>query len=557
MACSAFYFSACQKDNFLNSSSSHKVSVSEAKAWFDNQIQTISNVGNNDSTQLLINPIPQWDESRNDANKQGQEFLISPIKSPLSSIERGGTKLLIHQKEDGSFEGFYAFFVADSLYDVRTKGLYKLENYTGSIIYIDLLGKVKEGFLYENGKIVGNSTARKTSKIRGDTNLQTRGIECYSYVVTSLVWVSIAYRGYWEQQQVTVTECHSSGGFGGFSGSIPQGGSGGNLPASLFSQTQLDILRDKYILNGLEEIWDNLRSDQELLQATNSFLDNRGWNSANKSALMNLLPSSTDAESLKQHLSLMAADTDYYNFNKDALFPLTDSEAYRTVLKNHVGKAIEQQLRQLAIDNTPLTSPGFEVFKNIILKVLKKKVPDCIPGYGTFADLTQAYTAYQIGDYKTAGINVATAIIDLVPPAKLVKLVVNAADIFLTVGKVTAPVIKLYNRLAGRFDNVFDSFFRTFDDLDMFDGIEVSTVGGSVLNISVDLKGKSTTEILNYLGGILGKVWIPNSGSNNILGLDISSDIRLVFNPLFTMNPPSPTIIVFYDSAERIKIRLK
>lgn len=119
----------------------------------------------------------------------------------------------------------------------------------------------------------------------------------------------------------------------------------------------------------------------------------------------------------------------------------------------------------------------------------------------------------------------------------------------MTVQKVAEPVIKLYNRLAGRFENVFDGFFRTFDDLDILDGITLSTQGGSILNVTVDLKGKTTDEILNYLGGIFGKTWNSTS-SSGVFNLPISNDIYLIFYPFSTYaDGNSPTIAIFYDGS--------
>lgn len=142
------------------------------------------------------------------------------------------------------------------------------------------------------------------------------------------------------------------------------------------------------------------------------------------------------------------------------------------------------------------------------------------------------------------------------PPAKLLKLAVNAADIFLTVQRVAEPIVKLYNKFTGRFDNVFKSFFSTFDDLDLLDGISVTSTPGSILNIDVDLKGKTVDVFMNYISGLLGKAWIANQNNPNILGLDISNDIRLSFYPTAT-STGGPTIAVVIDGVQAIKIRLQ
>ena len=255
-----------------------------------------------------------------------------------------------------------------------------------------------------------------------------------------------------------------------------------------------------------------------------------------------------------QHKSLLKENADYLAANQQAGFPQVNSIAYKAVVKSYVAQSIEKELKQLAINNPNLSNPGFQVFKNIIFKVLKKKVPDCIPGYGTIADLTEAYAAYQIGDYTKASINIATAIMDLVPPAKLLKLAVNTVDIYLTVQRVADPIIKLYNRLAGRFDNVFNSVFRTFDDLDIFDGIKISTEGSSILNIDVSLGGKSVHNVKDHIGGLLGGVWAVASNNSNLLLMNLGNGLEVKFN-LVATSTDGPSIYIFYDGKDRIKIR--
>lgn len=68
----------------------------------------------------------------------------------------------------------------------------------------------------------------------------------------------------------------------------------------------------------------------------------------------------------------------------------------------------------------------------------------------------------------------------------------------------------------------------------MIDGISVTFTAGSILNIDVDLKGKTVDVFMNYISGLLGKAWIANQNNSNILGLDISNDIRLSFYPTAT-----------------------
>jgi hypothetical protein len=314
----ALTFQACRKDNLLEtcvSSPQGKISVADARAWYENQIRVLSNVNGVDSSLILINPNPQWEEATNDFNKNSKEFLVSPIENQFSSFKRGGSKLLINQDADGNFEGYYAFFLADSIYDKRTSGEYKMTDFTGSIIYVDIVGKMKGGYRYNAGKIVGEATAKRA--IRADNKLQVRG--CVTETVTTYTWKPYPFKsnllGYWDSETVYVTNCFSDFG-SGWMPSMSSGGGGSSdvyLPNATFAFSSLKAIKNKFIENGLEQVWYKMANNRSLIQATNSFLDTRSWDYTNLMAVDNLITNTADVSVLTDYFNKMATDTDFYN----------------------------------------------------------------------------------------------------------------------------------------------------------------------------------------------------------------------------------------------------
>ena len=333
VAVSALYFSACRKDALLSTEivqlptqarPEPTIKIEDAKKWFNEQ-KTIQASSIIEDTVIFKNANPTWETAFNDFNVNNREFVVAPLG--LSGANgQTGTRLLISRNQNGSFEGVLMLYVADKDYHARKNGQYDVKDFTGFIVYTDMGGKYLSGYSVENGVLKGTTKA----KVRQAQDLGVRDCEVEAQLCEDIVFrpacitVVLTFAG-------CPTPTNNNSPWGSYSG--PTGGGGGSSvwandqPVNLFTSNQMDLFELKYRNNGLEEIWDYLKNNHELLQATNSFLDNRGWNSANKSALMNLVPAIIDAESI-QHIALLASDNAYYNSNQQAGFPALGSEQW-------------------------------------------------------------------------------------------------------------------------------------------------------------------------------------------------------------------------------------
>ena len=95
----------------------------------------------------------------------------------------------------------------------------------------------------------------------------------------------------------------------------------------MFTQSELDEMRAKYYRAGLEEIWYTLELRQDLLKATNLFLDTKSWSELHKMALLNLVTTTSNYKALENYLTVLSSHTDFYNANAALNFPLSAMES--------------------------------------------------------------------------------------------------------------------------------------------------------------------------------------------------------------------------------------
>ncbi len=78
-------------------------------------------------------------------------------------------------------------------------------------------------------------------------------------------------------------------------------------------------------------------------------------------------------------------------------------------------KYLIDELPKLKDDQPDLANPSFELFGRIFNRILSKKIGKVIPFVGSAIDLGSAWSYYQSGNYEAAALNMAIAIVGLIP----------------------------------------------------------------------------------------------------------------------------------------------
>jgi hypothetical protein len=255
-----------------------------------------------------------------------------PIKNPIGSLKRGGTKFLISKDSSGNFKGSFMFYVADSLYDLATKGVYSPATFTGAAVYTDLVGKVQHGYKVVDGQSVGTADAKlirgngQSSSFNGRLKVRSCWSETIGITMPDYAFSALGY------ESIEVIKCD---GFGGSSAGAGSSGGGwdSGVPSNVFTDAEKQQLRTKLRALGLNELEDYFLNDKELCKASEAFLNARGKNNINNNALFNLVPAAVDVALFSSHMDLLSKDNKYYNANKNASFPNIGSDAWRNTLK--------------------------------------------------------------------------------------------------------------------------------------------------------------------------------------------------------------------------------
>jgi hypothetical protein len=331
-------FNACQKENFLveqptlpiseTQDLSPTITVEEVKNWYEKTLAEQKGISSfAGDSMVLLKAEPKWDESKNGFSETTKEFLFVPIA--LKADQNTQFKLLTTRQLDGSITGKLVTYIPTQAYHEAKKGNYNVEDFTGTAIYTNLAGKFEYGFVIENGQYKGQAKAKRIER-PGENSLQVRG--CVSSTFTICVhFPDIAFQGACmytiEVTNIICTDelppstAGTHGGLGSLTGTSGGSAWGSSQPSNLFTYNQIETLRTKFRSAGLDDIFYTLELNQDLLQAVNSFLDTKGWNNVNKTALQSLVNSASDYKALGEYLTTLSTNTDFYNANLALNFP--------------------------------------------------------------------------------------------------------------------------------------------------------------------------------------------------------------------------------------------
>ena len=321
------FFNACKKENFLVEKTTHPISelqnlsptitIEEAKICYKKTLSDEESItAFSADSAVLLKAEPQWEDSKSGFSKLTDEFLIIPLA--LKADRNAQFKLLTTRQTDGSIIGKLVAYIPNPEYHAAKQGKYEIEDFTGTVIYTNLAGKFEYGFYIENGHYKGQCKAKRTEP-SGGSSLQARGCVVRSYTICVNEYMFPFQSGCMYSIDVSETKCTDdlpptrAGTPGGLGGSTGGGAWYSNQPSTVFTTNPLDVMRSKFFRAGLEDIWYRLELNSSLLTASNNFLDVKGWNETNKTALQNIINSTTEYSDLINYLNSLSTDIDFYN----------------------------------------------------------------------------------------------------------------------------------------------------------------------------------------------------------------------------------------------------
>ena len=318
-------------DSSLDNPQQNPITVEEVKQWYAQKLaveQGTNSLGE-DST-LLPRAKPEWGQSKNGFSQTSHQFLITPLA--IGGNNHAQFKLLATRQLDGTIIGKLVIYVPDKAYHTAKKGAYSVEDFTGTAIYTSLGGKYEHGFYIENGQYKGQAKAKRAKA--GGQPLGVRGCVLHTYTIQTYSPYVFSGDDYTiDVEYITCTDdappttSGTPGGLGGNNGGGGGGAWGTGQPSNVFTQSELDEMRAKYYRAGLEEIWYTLELRQDLLKATNLFLDTKSWSELHKMALLNLVTTTSNYKALENYLTVLSSHTDFYNANAALNFPLSAMES--------------------------------------------------------------------------------------------------------------------------------------------------------------------------------------------------------------------------------------
>ncbi len=317
------------------------ITVEEVRNWYEKTLAEQKGTSSlREDSILLIDVGPRWLESLNGFSLTTDEFLITPLTLSASQ-QHSQFKLLTTRQADGSLTGKLAIYTPTEAYHIAKNGKYSVSDFTGTVLYTDLLGKFEYGHYIENGLYKGQAFAK--SRDRPNTN--TLGVrECTT--ISYSICIDFDYNpgqvlrlGCMYTVDVVTTTCTSgsTAGSGNGSGGMGSGGGGGawnsSQPTNLFSTSEIEALRTKFRNANLDDIFYTLELHQGLLKAANSFLDARGWDNLNKPAVENLVNTTGEYAALAGYLTALSVYTNFYNANVNTNTLVSTFTAFATYHK--------------------------------------------------------------------------------------------------------------------------------------------------------------------------------------------------------------------------------
>ena len=282
-------------------------------------------------------------------------------------------------------------------------------------------------------------------------------------------------------------------------------------------------------INAVNDMLKDLEAmiDANFSQAMKTFRSKYGTLNMNEKEFLNFVNTSpcldfcsNEAELEKCLIKNFAGLTDeeWEDYKEDQICKNSEqNKAKVDKFKEEISKAIEEELKQLALD-FPGVPFDTELFKSVMSKVIKKKTGKLIPLVGLGLDAVELKAAYAAGDYVAMGLSIGSILTEIIPCAMLVDLGLDAASIGNTLYKSYKSLSELKGFL-GENSAIFEAIFKAIDDLNFTDALEWVKINSGPKQFAITI-GDKIEEFLDKIEILLGKKWIPTNSNTKSLILD-------------------------------------
>ena len=173
-------------------------------------------------------------------------------------------------------------------------------------------------------------------------------------------------------------------------------------------------------------------------------------------------------------------------------------------------KYLIDELPKLKDDQPDLANPSFELFGRIFNRILSKKIGKVIPFVGSAIDLGSAWSYYQSGNYEAAALNMAIAIVGLIPAEALLEAGADIISICHTSWAAYKPFASLSEFFIAH-PQYFENIYKTVDELDFIDKVEWIAINNNVKQFRINEMAPAQVEIFaQKLAENFNKTWDGN-----------------------------------------------
>ena len=173
-------------------------------------------------------------------------------------------------------------------------------------------------------------------------------------------------------------------------------------------------------------------------------------------------------------------------------------------------KYLIDELPKLKDEQPDLANPSFELFGRIFNRILSKKIGKIIPFVGSAIDLGSAWTYYQSGNYEAAALNMAIAIVGLIPAEALLEAGADIFSICHTAWTAYKPFASL-NEFFIAHPQYFENIYKMIDELDFIDKVEWIAINNNVKQFRINEMTPTQDEIFaQKLAENYNKTWDGN-----------------------------------------------
>jgi hypothetical protein len=137
------------------------------------ELPSQNSFGGDSLNSLIPEIVPVWEEAGKSTTKSGQEVIIVPLKDEsLRELNKGNVdcKLLFSKTSKNAVETSLLVYIPDSTYAETTGGQYKLEEFTGFFLFLNLQQQLKYGFYLEKGTPVALVESISEGVVIGSTD---------------------------------------------------------------------------------------------------------------------------------------------------------------------------------------------------------------------------------------------------------------------------------------------------------------------------------------------------------------------------------------------------